>query len=88
MNAIGYGEFYSRSHHAVLRFYDEAGNVIQTHALTADSSSRKAVSFHLLARRNDFRRRDAHPQSRLFSRHDPTLRRNRYPIGLSSDYRK
>ena len=29
---------------------------------------------------------DAHPQSRLFSRHDPTLRRNRYPIGLSSDY--
>ena len=23
--------FYSRSHHAVIRVYDEAGNVIQTH---------------------------------------------------------
>jgi len=49
MNAIGYGEFYSRSHHAVLRLYDEAGNVIQTHSLTADSSSRNAVSFSIRA---------------------------------------
>jgi hypothetical protein len=88
MNAIGYAEFYSRSHHAVLRFYDEAGNVIQTHALTADSSSRNAVSFHLPAQRNAFCRREAHPPSRLFIRHDPTLRRNRYPIGLSSNYRE
>ena len=31
MNAIGNAEFYSRSHQAVLRLYDEAGNVIQTH---------------------------------------------------------
>jgi hypothetical protein len=31
MNAIGYAVFYSRSHHAVLRLYDEAGNVIETH---------------------------------------------------------
>jgi hypothetical protein len=30
-NAIGYGEHYSRSHHAVIRVYDEAGNVIETH---------------------------------------------------------
>jgi len=34
MNAIGYAEFYSRSHRAVLRLYDEPGNVIQTLALT------------------------------------------------------
>ena len=30
-NAIGYAEFRSRSHRAVIRVYDEAGNVIETH---------------------------------------------------------
>jgi len=30
-NAIGYAKFYSRSHYAVIRVYDEAGDVIQTH---------------------------------------------------------
>jgi len=30
-NAIGYAKFYSRSHPAVIRVYDEAGNVIATH---------------------------------------------------------
>jgi hypothetical protein len=30
-NAIGYAKFYSRSHQAVIRVYDEAGNVIETH---------------------------------------------------------
>jgi hypothetical protein len=29
-NAIGYAKFYSRSHDAVIRVYDEAGNVIET----------------------------------------------------------
>jgi hypothetical protein len=29
-NAIGYAKFYSRSHHAVIRVYDEAANVIET----------------------------------------------------------
>jgi hypothetical protein len=28
-NAIGYAEYYSRSHHAVIRIYDAAGNVIE-----------------------------------------------------------
>jgi hypothetical protein len=28
-NAIGYANFFSRSHDAVIRVYDEAGNVIQ-----------------------------------------------------------
>jgi hypothetical protein len=32
-NAIGYAKFYSRSHDAVIRVYDEAGNVIDTHEL-------------------------------------------------------
>jgi hypothetical protein len=27
-NAVGYAKFYSRSHHAVIRIYDDAGNVI------------------------------------------------------------
>ena len=30
-NAIGYAKFYSRSNDAVIRVYDEAGNVIETH---------------------------------------------------------
>ena len=35
-NAIGHAEHYSRSHHAVIRVYDEAGNVIQTHEHKGD----------------------------------------------------
>ena len=30
-NAIGYAKFFSRSRDAVIRVYDEAGNVIKTH---------------------------------------------------------
>jgi hypothetical protein len=30
-NAIDYAKFRSRSHHAVIRVYDEAGNVIEPH---------------------------------------------------------
>jgi hypothetical protein len=30
-NAIGYAQFYSRSHDAVIRVHDDAGNVIETH---------------------------------------------------------
>ena len=29
-NAFGYAEHRSRSHHAVIRVYDDAGNVIET----------------------------------------------------------
>ncbi len=30
-NAVGYAKFFSRSHRAVIRVYDSAGNVIETH---------------------------------------------------------
>jgi hypothetical protein len=30
-NAIGYAKHYSRSHDAMIRVYDKAGNVIETH---------------------------------------------------------
>jgi len=30
-SAIHYTKFFSRSHHAVIRVYDEAANVIETH---------------------------------------------------------
>ena len=30
-NAIGFAKFRSRSHNAVIRVYDEAGNVIEMH---------------------------------------------------------
>jgi hypothetical protein len=35
-NAIGYAKFYSRSHDAVIRVYDPAGNVIETHEHKGD----------------------------------------------------
>jgi hypothetical protein len=35
-NAIGYAKFFSRSHDAVIRVYDEAGNVIETHEHAGD----------------------------------------------------
>jgi hypothetical protein len=35
-NAIGYAKHRSRSHHAVIRVYDDAGNVIETHERKGD----------------------------------------------------
>ena len=35
-NAIGYAKFYSCSHDAVIRVYDEVGNVIETHEHAGD----------------------------------------------------
>ena len=35
-HAIGYAQFYSRSHDAVIRVYDASGNVIGTHEHTGD----------------------------------------------------
>jgi hypothetical protein len=35
-NAIDYAKLYSRSHHAVIRVYDEAGNVIEVHQQAGD----------------------------------------------------
>ena len=35
-NTIGYASQYSRSHDAVIRVYDEAGNVIETHEHDGD----------------------------------------------------
>jgi len=35
-NAVGYAQFYSRSCHAVIRVYDAAGNLIETHEHKGD----------------------------------------------------
>jgi hypothetical protein len=35
-NAVGYAMHYSRSHSAVIRVYDNAGNVIETHEQAGD----------------------------------------------------
>ena len=35
-NATGYAQHCSRSHHTVIRVYDEAGNVIETHEHKGD----------------------------------------------------
>jgi hypothetical protein len=39
-NAIGYAKHYSRSHHAVIRVYNAAGNVIETHERKGDFKER------------------------------------------------
>ena len=35
-NAVDYAKFFSRSHNAVMRVYDEAGNVIEAHEHAGD----------------------------------------------------
>jgi hypothetical protein len=35
-NAVNYAKFFSRSNDAVIRVYDEAGNVIETHKQAGD----------------------------------------------------
>ena len=35
-NAVDYAKFCSRSHHALIRVYDAAGNMIQTHEHKGD----------------------------------------------------
>jgi hypothetical protein len=54
-HAIGYAKFYSRSHDAVIRVYDEAGNVIETQERKGDfkewsSSLLSSSSNHSLRR--------------------------------------
>src|SRR5438552_18944095 len=43
-NAIDYAKFYSRSHDALVRVYDESGNVIETHEQAGDFSRDRAIS--------------------------------------------
>lgn len=45
VNAIGYAKHRSRSHDVVIRVYDEAGNVIQTHTQGAISKSGERFRF-------------------------------------------
>jgi hypothetical protein len=35
-DAVSYAKFFSRSHDAVIRVYDDAGNVIETHEHAGD----------------------------------------------------
>jgi hypothetical protein len=43
-NAIGYAEYRSRSHHAVIRVYDESGNVTRAISKNRDSTSASAAA--------------------------------------------
>jgi len=44
-NAVGYAMHYSRSRHAVIRVYDAAGNVIETHEHKGTSKKLGRPSF-------------------------------------------
>ena len=39
-NSIGYAKFFSRAHDAVIRVYDETGNVIEAHEHAGDFKER------------------------------------------------
>jgi hypothetical protein len=43
-NAIGYAKFYSRSHDALIRVYDGAGNVIETHEHKGDFKRPRSIA--------------------------------------------
>jgi hypothetical protein len=47
-NAVGYAKFFSRSRDAVIRVYDEAGNVIETHE---QAGKFKGGCIHVCARK-------------------------------------
>ena len=52
-NAMGYASQYSRSHDTVIRVYDDAGNVIETHEHAGDfkePQARKTKSRHTVKR--------------------------------------
>jgi hypothetical protein len=42
-NIVDHAKFYSRSHDAVIRVCDAAGNVIETHSTEANSKSDKSI---------------------------------------------
>jgi hypothetical protein len=46
MQSGGYAKFYSRSHAAVIRVYDEAGNMIETHNDAGEFKKAVTISFH------------------------------------------
>jgi hypothetical protein len=49
-DAVEYAKFYSRSHRAVIRVYDAAGNVIETHEQAAASTSRERYAHETKSR--------------------------------------
>jgi hypothetical protein len=52
-NAVGYAQHLSRSHGAMIRVYDESGNVIETHEHALRfHMSRATARNHLLFRRS------------------------------------
>src|SRR4030095_4108447 len=55
-NAIGYVKLNSRSHDAVIRVYDETGNVIETHEHAAISKIDGRLNLLLRRIDRDFRR--------------------------------
>jgi hypothetical protein len=46
---LGYAKFFSRSHHALIRVYDEAGNVIETHEHKGRVQKKLNAGFHRAA---------------------------------------
>ena len=46
-NAVDYARFRSRSHDAVIRVYDEGGNVITTHEHAGEFKKRRTLATHI-----------------------------------------
>ena len=61
-NAVGYAQHFSRSHDAVIRVYDELGNVIETHQHKGDFKEFQSYSS-----------RETHPRSIVLLRRRESL---------------
>jgi hypothetical protein len=57
-NAIGYAKFFSRSHQAVIRVYDEAGNVVETHKHTGEFKEPQPALFRSIKKAVQLLQRD------------------------------
>jgi molybdopterin-binding protein len=59
-NVMGYANLYSRSHDAVIRVYDEAGVVIETHEQAGDFNEWRAGGRYLRLPKPSLRLKSAH----------------------------
>jgi hypothetical protein len=70
-SAIDYAKFRSRSHHAVVRVYDEAGNVIETHEQAGDFKEPSTIELQIKPFQTEVVNESVAPIARRITEVDP-----------------
>jgi hypothetical protein len=84
-NAIGYAEFYSRSHDAVIRVYDAAGNVMRNGISKSASSDVKNTPNVQSMSENRTWQKQVEEGARVYGAHECENHvRSRSPLGLDA----